>query len=374
MSAVDGIDEFAAKLAGILKEKNAAYGDSFARVPTILAGMYQDVPPETLEGILFNARIQDKLGRIAQDPLAAGEDAYLDLAGYALLMANVQRLKRAAKAATEPTAPRTGVMFVGDDAVEYAMPAEASPPSEPNGRIKRDIWPFVVVHATKTGWYLKHTGWNGELFNAYAGGCWHMDERDATAFPSEEAAIAYLRRQAELNAVPPGGTVPSAEPKAEAPKPEPVVAPADCNRTERWLIRRTADGKLLQWGFTTREAADRFIANYTTGDLASALRAAVDAPKAEPPAKAEPPSKVDANNGVPSVVRTGSVLGRPHTSHRVSDDGWVVCRNGRYLNCHGNAWELFPDWGTQFPTKVGAECAARQIDPETGKWDGPSCE
>ena len=100
MSAVDGIDEFAAKLAGILKEKNAAYGDSFARVPTILAGMYTDVPPETLEAILFNARIQDKLGRIAKDPLAAGEDAYLDLAGYALLMANVQRLRR--EGAQEP--------------------------------------------------------------------------------------------------------------------------------------------------------------------------------------------------------------------------------------------------------------------------------
>lgn len=103
MSAVDGIDEFAAQLAGVLKEKNAAYGDSFARVPTILAMLYPSVPPEVLENILFTARIQDKLGRIAKDPLAAGEDAYLDVAGYAMMMANWQRLKREAKALTEDT-------------------------------------------------------------------------------------------------------------------------------------------------------------------------------------------------------------------------------------------------------------------------------
>lgn len=99
MSAVDGIDEFAAQLAGILKEKNAAYGDSFARVPTILAMLYPNVAPEVLENILFTARILDKLGRIAQDPLGAGEDAYLDTAGYAMMGANGQRLKRN-KAAT----------------------------------------------------------------------------------------------------------------------------------------------------------------------------------------------------------------------------------------------------------------------------------
>jgi hypothetical protein len=213
MSAVDGIDEFAAKLAGILKEKNAAYGDSFARVPTILAGMYQDVPPETLEGILFNARIQDKLGRIAKDPLAAGEDAYLDLAGYALLMANVQRLKREAKAATEPTSPRTGVMFVGDEAVEYAMPAEASPPSEPNGRINRDILPYVKVSEWPTGWYLSCLKGvqcaDTMFFNAYAGGFWGPDRCNATSFPSADAAEAYLRKQAELNGAAPVGIPPA---------------------------------------------------------------------------------------------------------------------------------------------------------------------
>ncbi len=185
MSAVDGIDEFAAQLAGILKKKNAAYGDSFARVPTILAGMYKDVPPETLEGILFNARIQDKLGRIAKDPLAAGEDAYMDLAGYALLMANVQRLKREAKAAT----------------VKESLAAEAAEvPSEPNGRIKRDILPYVKASEWPTGWYLCCLqGSKTMFFNAYAGGFWMPDRRNATAFPSEEAAGEYLRKQGELN-------------------------------------------------------------------------------------------------------------------------------------------------------------------------------
>jgi hypothetical protein len=162
-------------------------------VPTMLAMLYPNVAPEVLENILFTARILDKLGRIAQDPLGAGEDAYLDTAGYAMLGANGQRLKREAK------------------------PKEAAPT-------------VSVVPA---------------------------------------AELCLRRRE-----------------------------------------------------------------------------------------------------GSPHVVQTGSIIERPHTSHRVSGDGWVVCRNGRYLNCHENAWVLFPDWGTQFPTKVGAEYAARQIDPETGKIGG----
>lgn len=323
MRAVDGIDEFAAKLAGILKEKNAAYGDSFARVPTMLETLFPDVPPETLGNILFFARIFDKAGRITQDPLAAGEDAYLDLAGYALLMANVQRLKREGKPKGAPTVsdvpavvPATewvikrhaegrtlylctfdagrpewspseerAIRYLSRRAADIALaehlPAEpsakveakAEPPSEPNGRIKRDMANAEVTQEP-TGWYLVcFEGRDRQFFNDF-GGFWAHDIRDATSFLSREAAELCLRRR----------------------------------------------------------------------------------------------------EGSPHVVQTGSIIGRPHTSHRVSDDGWVVCRNGRYLNCHGNAWELFPDWGTQFPTKVGAEYAARQIDPETGKWDGPSCE
>jgi hypothetical protein len=294
MSAVDGIDEFAAKLAGILKEKNAAYGDSFARVPTILAGMYQDVPPETLEGILFNARIQDKLGRIAQDPLGAGEDAFLDLAGYALLQANVQRLKREAKPkAAEPKSadisvwphviewspkrwvvrragPRgcagveylctsdntwrwagydAATVFPTWDAAEKARgdvpvrtfvhgdadlaaatvkdsltveEAKAEPPIEPNGRIKRDILPYVKVSECPTGWYLSCLkgvqGADTMFFNAYAGGFWGPDRRNATSFPSADAAEAYLRKQAELN-----GSVKIQVFEAEPPK-EPSLA------------------------------------------------------------------------------------------------------------------------------------------------------
>lgn len=261
MSAVDGIDEFAAQLAGILKEKNAAYGDSFARVPTILAMLYPGVQPEVLENILFTARILDKLGRIAQDPLAAGEDAYLDVAGYAMMMANWQRLKRAAKVATvkEPKAdvPRAGVMFVGDEAVHYDMPAEA--PSEP------------------------------------------------------KAAF------------------------------EPVVAPADCNRTERWLIRRNADGKLLQWVFTTREAAGRFIANYVTGDLASALRAAVDVPS-------------EPNGRIKRDMANAEVTQEP--------TGWyIVCFEGRdrqFFNDFGGFWTHDIRDATSFLSQEAVELCLRR--------------
>lgn len=197
MSAVDGIDEFAAQLAGILKEKNAAYGDSFARVPTILAMLYPSVPPEVLENILFTARILDKLGRIAQDPLAAGEDAYLDVAGYALLMANVQRLKRDIGLRLVPLGdlrrPRAGVMFVGDEAVRYDMPAEA--PSEPNGRIKRDMANAEVTQEP-TGWYIVcFEGRDRQFFNDF-GGFWTHDIRDATSFLSREAAAScHIKRE-----------------------------------------------------------------------------------------------------------------------------------------------------------------------------------
>jgi len=205
VSAVDGIDEFAAKLAGILKEKNAAYGDSFARVPTILETLFPDVPPETLGNILFFARIFDKAGRITQDPLGAGEDAFLDLAGYALLQANVQRLKREARTKT-PAMQREALLKTIAEPSTNDSPTvdEVKDGFEGSGRIKRDVWPFVTVHTSATGWYLKHTGWGDKLFNTYGGGCWYPDERDATAFPSYEAALAYLRKQGELNAGVPG--------------------------------------------------------------------------------------------------------------------------------------------------------------------------
>ncbi len=206
MSAVDGIDEFAAKLAGILKEKNAAYGDSLAKVPTMLSFIFPEIPVEKLTLICAFSRALEKFGRMASNPTAFGEDPWMDVAGGFLVHANIDRLKREAKVATvkNPNAdvPRTGVMFVGDEAVHYDMPVDV--PSEPNGRIKRDAWPFVVIHTGATGWYLKHTGRGDRLFNVYCGGCWHLDERDATAFPSYEAAFAYLRRQGLLNAAPPG--------------------------------------------------------------------------------------------------------------------------------------------------------------------------
>lgn len=183
MSAVDGIDEFAAQLAGILKEKNAAYGDSFARVPTILAGMYEDVPPEVLEGILFNARIQDKLGRIAKDPLAAGEDAYMDLAGYALLMANVQRLKREAKPKSGKaqreamrkhagSLPGINIDSIYDEPDDGEAPAKADAPA--------------VVPASE--WIIKR----GDLFLCKFEG--HGSARPEWS-PSENSAIRYRTRR-----------------------------------------------------------------------------------------------------------------------------------------------------------------------------------
>lgn len=85
---------------------------------------------------------------------------------------------------------------------ETGEPA-APPPSEPNGRIKRDILPYVKVSEWPTGWYLSCLkgvqGADTMFFNAYAGGFWGPDRCNATSFPSADAAEAYLRKQAELN-------------------------------------------------------------------------------------------------------------------------------------------------------------------------------
>lgn len=201
MSAVDGIDEFAAQLAGILKEKNAAYGDSFARVPTILAMLYPSVPPEVLENILFTARILDKLGRIAQDPLGAGEDAYLDTAGYAVMGANGQRLKRAAK--QREAAGTLAGAATGAEAKEAFEPYDNAPKVE-----ARELSEFEEIVAMRKEreaeapkarayaglWFIC---WNVRSFNCDDNE-WRAWRCNATAFENEEEAEAFIAARAGI--------------------------------------------------------------------------------------------------------------------------------------------------------------------------------
>jgi hypothetical protein len=96
ITAVTGIDEFLADLGTTLKLKNASYGDSVRQAPYALAKIFVSVPVLTLMKVLFAQRIMDKLARIANDESFDNEDPYLDLAGYAVLMANIVRLERLA--------------------------------------------------------------------------------------------------------------------------------------------------------------------------------------------------------------------------------------------------------------------------------------
>ena len=70
----------------IVKEKQAAYGDSFGKSGECLRQMYPDgIKPEQYDDLLTIARMLDKLFRIATDPGAFEENPYQDIVGYGLL-------------------------------------------------------------------------------------------------------------------------------------------------------------------------------------------------------------------------------------------------------------------------------------------------
>ena len=63
----------------IVKEKQAAYGDSFGKSGECLRQMYPDgIKPEQYDDLLTIARMLDKLFRIATDPGAFEENPYQD--------------------------------------------------------------------------------------------------------------------------------------------------------------------------------------------------------------------------------------------------------------------------------------------------------
>ncbi len=79
-------DKPAYEIAGLLAEKQEAYGDSFGQSAGVLRILYpQGIPIENLQDALTIVRIVDKLFRIANRKDAFGESPYRDIAGYALL-------------------------------------------------------------------------------------------------------------------------------------------------------------------------------------------------------------------------------------------------------------------------------------------------
>lgn len=76
----------AESIAATVAEKNAAYGDSFARSGEVMAALYpHGIAPGQMADALAVVRVVDKLFRIATDRDALGESPWRDIAGYALL-------------------------------------------------------------------------------------------------------------------------------------------------------------------------------------------------------------------------------------------------------------------------------------------------
>jgi hypothetical protein len=74
------------EIGALVQEKNAAYGDSFAKCGEFLRLCYPEgIRPEQYDDALALVRIFDKQMRIATRKDAFGESPYRDIAGYGIL-------------------------------------------------------------------------------------------------------------------------------------------------------------------------------------------------------------------------------------------------------------------------------------------------
>ena len=74
------------EVGALVKEKNAAYGDSFGRAQEVLSTLYPNgIQPEQYQDMLAIVRVIDKLFRIATKKDAFGESPWNDICGYAIL-------------------------------------------------------------------------------------------------------------------------------------------------------------------------------------------------------------------------------------------------------------------------------------------------
>jgi hypothetical protein len=82
----DRFVEAGERVGRLVSEKNAAYGDSFARSEEILRVLYPaGVVPAEYRDLLAVVRVVDKLFRVATRKNAFGESPWKDIAGYGVL-------------------------------------------------------------------------------------------------------------------------------------------------------------------------------------------------------------------------------------------------------------------------------------------------
>lgn len=83
-------EEIGIQIGQLVAEKNAAYGDSFAKTGAFLRLLYPDgIRPEQYGDALSIVRVFDKLMRLATRKGAFGESPYRDIAGYGILGAAI---------------------------------------------------------------------------------------------------------------------------------------------------------------------------------------------------------------------------------------------------------------------------------------------
>jgi hypothetical protein len=88
-------ERIASDIGKLVTEKNAAYGDAFAKCGDFLRLLYPNgVKPEQYDDALALVRIFDKQMRIATRKDAFGESPYQDIAGYGILGAAKDESKR----------------------------------------------------------------------------------------------------------------------------------------------------------------------------------------------------------------------------------------------------------------------------------------
>ena len=79
-------EEIGAEIGRLVAEKNAAYGDSYAKAGCFLRLCYPNgIRPDQYDDALCIVRIFDKQMRIATDRDAFGESPYRDITGYGIL-------------------------------------------------------------------------------------------------------------------------------------------------------------------------------------------------------------------------------------------------------------------------------------------------
>lgn len=84
----DIFQRIGAELGQLVSEKNAAYGDAFAKCEQILRVLYPTgIKPDQYRDALGVTRVIDKLFRIANRKNAFGESPWRDVGGYGIVAA-----------------------------------------------------------------------------------------------------------------------------------------------------------------------------------------------------------------------------------------------------------------------------------------------